>query len=125
MSTESKDVVVFSLVLVAASCLARPATAPPGRAVKYTGRLKAWREIISNVIDPKCRWGCILGCVRPEQFAFASLTTNCGELQFYLGKGEFTTGMIPAAYFGCAGVARIERMQEVLLLQHCSRGHIP
>ena len=38
-----------------------------------------------------------------------------GELKFYLGEGCFTEDRIPDNYFGCAGVAEIRHLQDVLL----------
>jgi hypothetical protein len=38
-----------------------------------------------------------------------------GKLDFYLGEGRFTEDPIPKEFFGCAGVAEIEHLQDVLL----------
>ena len=46
---------------------------------------------------------------------FSSLLTDAGKLKFYLGEGRFTADPIPEEFFGCAGVAEIPGMQDVLL----------
>jgi len=48
--------------------------------------------------------------------------TEAGQMRFYLGKGTFTGESIPDDYFGCAGVAQIDRLQDVLL-HICRAGH--
>jgi L-fucose isomerase-like protein len=45
-----------------------------------------------------------------------------GRLKAYLGQGTITTDPIPGNFFGVAGVARIPKLQDVLL--HLGReGH--
>jgi L-fucose isomerase-like protein len=41
-------------------------------------------------------------------------TTREGEVRFYLGEGRFTEDPIPNDFFGCAGVAEIPNLQDVL-----------
>jgi hypothetical protein len=45
---------------------------------------------------------------------FASTKTQDGKLFFYLGEGEFTPDPIADDFFGCAGVARIDGLQDKL-----------
>ena len=45
---------------------------------------------------------------------FASMKTTDGELWCYLGEGEFTEDEIEEGFFGCAGVARIDNLQDIL-----------
>ncbi len=42
------------------------------------------------------------------------MLTEDGKLKFYLGQGRFTADPIPADFFGCAGVAEIESLQDKL-----------
>jgi hypothetical protein len=42
------------------------------------------------------------------------LLTQKGGLQFYLGQGRFTEDPIPGDFFGCAGVAQIDNLQDTL-----------
>jgi hypothetical protein len=37
------------------------------------------------------------------------------SLHFYLGNGEFTEDVIQKEFFGCAGVAKIDRLQKKLM----------
>jgi len=71
--------------------------------------------ILANAVGPGCGFGCDQGRIAPTDFTFGSMRTEAGDLQFYLGEGTFTGEEIAADYFGCAGVARIERLQDVLL----------
>ena len=66
-------------------------------------------------VGPNCSFGCNVGRVRPFPFAFSSMVTRNGKLDFYLGQGHFTSDTIPNEFFGCGGVAEIENLQDVLL----------
>jgi hypothetical protein len=46
---------------------------------------------------------------------FGSLLTEAGRMRFFLGEGRFTADSIPPEFFGCAGVAEIPGLQDVLL----------
>ncbi len=61
-----------------------------------------------------CGFGCNIGRIAPTPFTFASSITVDGKLKFYLGEGEFTDDRIPEEFFGCAGVAHIDGLQEKL-----------
>jgi L-fucose isomerase-like protein len=66
--------------------------------------------------------GCNTGRIRPMPMTFGSLMSEEGRLKCYLGQGSFTEDEVPENFFGCAGVARIERLQDVL--EHVVRqGH--
>jgi L-fucose isomerase-like protein len=71
--------------------------------------------ILANTVGKGCSYGCDVGRVAPFDFTFGSMLTDSGRLRFYLGQGKFTEDRIPADFFGCAGVAQIERLQDVLL----------
>jgi L-fucose isomerase-like protein len=71
--------------------------------------------ILANSIGAGCAFGCHVGRIAPADFTFGSLLTDEGQLKFYLGQGKITPDEIPADFFGCAGVAEIERLQDVLL----------
>ena len=66
-------------------------------------------------LGPGCGWGCNVGRIRASPMTFASTKTEDGKLRCYLGEGEFTSDKIEAGFFGCAGVARIDGLQEKLL----------
>jgi len=78
--------------------------------------------IIKNSIGDGKGYGCNVGAIAPTPFTFASLLTESGKLKFYLGEGKFTDDPIPPRFFGCAGVAQIDNLQDVLM--HIGRtGH--
>ncbi len=70
--------------------------------------------ILTNAAGVDCGFGCNVGRIAPTPFTFGSLMTEDGELEFYLGQGRFTDDPIPPDFFGCAGVAEIEELQDVL-----------
>jgi L-fucose isomerase-like protein len=78
------------------------------------GRI-ADHAILANTVGQGCGYGCHVGRIAPGDFTFGSLLTDSGKLRFYLGQGGFTEDQIPAEFFGCAGVAEIGRLQDVLL----------
>jgi L-fucose isomerase-like protein len=70
--------------------------------------------ILKNSIGEGKGYGCNVGAIAPMDFTFSSMLTENGKLKYYLGEGKFTDDPIPARYFGCAGVAHIDRLQDVL-----------
>jgi L-fucose isomerase-like protein len=80
---------------------------PGGRIVDHA--------ILANSVGAGCGWGCNAGRIKPTPMSFGSLMTDAGRLRFYLGHGRFTADPIPAEFFGCAGVAEIPGLQDVLL----------
>lgn len=70
--------------------------------------------ILANSVGPGCSWGPNVGRIAPTPFSFGSMITDNGQLKFYLGQGSFTTDPIPDDFFGCAGVAEINNLQDVL-----------
>ncbi|MFA5866312.1 MAG: hypothetical protein WC975_16695, partial [Phycisphaerae bacterium] len=78
--------------------------------------------ILSNAVGKGCSYGCNVGRIRPMPITFGSLATQDGQINCYIGQGEFTADPIPADFFGCAGVSKIDHLQDVLL--HIGRtGH--
>ncbi len=71
--------------------------------------------ILANAVGDQCSFGCNEGRIKPMDMTFSSLATVDGELHSYLGQGEITGDPVPEDFFGCAGVARIDRLQDVLL----------
>ncbi len=70
--------------------------------------------ILANAVGANCSFGCNVGRIRPMDFTFGSMLTDEGKLNFYLGEGQFTKDVIPADFFGCAGVAQIPHLQDAL-----------
>ena len=71
-------------------------------------------SILANAVGPGCGYGCNTGRIAPMSFTFSSILTEEGKIKTYLGQGKFTKDKIPADYFGCAGVAHIENLQDAL-----------
>lgn len=78
------------------------------------GRI-ADHAILANAVGQGCSYGCHVGRIAPGDFTFGSMVTDAGQLRFYLGQGSFTQDEIPPEFFGCAGVAQIWNLQDVLL----------
>ncbi|HIJ65269.1 MAG TPA: hypothetical protein HPP77_04890 [Candidatus Hydrogenedentes bacterium] len=71
--------------------------------------------ILANAVGQGRGYGCNVGRIAPGDFSFGSMMTINGKPRFYLGQGAFTADPIPDEFFGCAGVAQIGRLQDVLL----------
>jgi len=70
--------------------------------------------ILANAVGNGCSYGCNTGRIAPTPFTFGSLLTQHGKLKFYLGQGRFLEDPIPENFFGCAGVAQIDNLQDTL-----------
>ncbi|MCX8082037.1 MAG: L-fucose/L-arabinose isomerase family protein [bacterium] len=70
--------------------------------------------ILSNSVGKGYGYGCNTGRIASGPFTFGSMLTLNGEMEFYLGEGRFTEDPIPDDFFGCAGVAEIENLQDAL-----------
>ncbi|MFH0937887.1 MAG: hypothetical protein V1899_01160 [Planctomycetota bacterium] len=83
-------------------------------------------QILAKALGAGCTYGCNVGRIAPGPLTFSSSKTQNGSLIFYLGEGEFTGDKIPDDFFGCAGVARIDRLQDKLarIGQHGFRHHV-
>jgi L-fucose isomerase-like protein len=71
-------------------------------------------SILANTLGPGRAYGCNTGRIAPAPFTFGSMLTQAGTPAFYLGQGRFTNDKIPEDFFGCAGVAEINGLQNVL-----------
>jgi hypothetical protein len=71
--------------------------------------------ILGSSLGPGCGYSWHVGRIAPIEFPFGSLLTDAGKLRFYLGQARFTQDPIPPKFFGCAGVAHVENLQDVLL----------
>lgn len=70
--------------------------------------------ILANDVGEGCAYGCVVGRIAPTDFTFSSMMTDMGRVKVYLGEGRFTDDPIPSNFFGAAGVAEIDRLQDVL-----------
>jgi len=70
--------------------------------------------MFAKALGAGCGFGCNVGRIAPNDITFASSKTQDGKLFFYMGEGAFTTDPIQEGFFGCGGVAQINRLQEKL-----------
>jgi L-fucose isomerase-like protein len=82
--------------------------------------------ILANTLGQNHSFGCVVGRIAPFEMTFSSMLTDAGRVKFYLGQGRITPDPIPADFFGAAGVAHIDRLQDVLLHvgRHGYRHHV-
>jgi len=71
--------------------------------------------ILINTLGRGKSYGPNHGRIKAAPFTFSSMLTANGKLKFYVGEGQFTNDPIPDEFFGCAGVAEIPNLQNVLL----------
>lgn len=71
-------------------------------------------SILQPALGPDRSFGCNVGRIAPAPFTFGGLLTKAGRIHVYLGQGDFTNDPIPSDFFGCAGVAAISNLQNVL-----------
>jgi len=70
--------------------------------------------ILANALGEGRSYGCNTGRIAPAPITFGNTLTEAGKLKCYLGQGRITDDPIPQDFFGCAGVAEIENLQELL-----------
>lgn len=70
--------------------------------------------ILSNSVGAGKAYGCNVGRIAPTPFTFGSMLTENGKIKCYLGEGRFTADPIPDDFFGCAGVAEFDKLQDKL-----------
>jgi L-fucose isomerase-like protein len=72
-------------------------------------------SILANSVGEGCSFGPNVGRIKPFPFTFGNVLTENGRMKWYFGKGEFTTDPVPDEFFGCAGVAEIPQLEDVLM----------
>ncbi len=70
--------------------------------------------MFAKALGAGCGFGCNAGQLAPAPFSYSSATTKDGRLVMYLGEGQITDDPIPSDFSGCAGVARIKKLQAKL-----------
>jgi L-fucose isomerase-like protein len=71
--------------------------------------------ILANSVGQGCSYGPNVGRIASFPFTFGNVLTENGKMRWYLGQGEFTTDPVPEDFFGCAGVAHIPHLEDVLM----------
>lgn len=72
-------------------------------------------HILKHDVGEGRGWGCCTGRIRAGQMIVGSTCTEDGSVRIYLANGEITGAPIPPDFFGCAGVARIIGLQDLLI----------
>ncbi len=88
---------------------------PKSLMVPKTGHITE-HPMFKKAFGAGCGWGCNEGRIAANDITYMSSKTEDGRLSFYIGEGQFTSDEIEEAFFGCAGVAHIDNLQEKLLL---------
>ena len=83
------------------------------------GMMEAHGSVQDNLMlskgkEPNSAVGCNIGRITPAPITYAGCKTDRGEIVFYLGEGRITGEPIEQAFFGCAGVAYIPGLQQVM-----------
>ena len=65
--------------------------------------------------DPGSGWGTNEGRIAAFPMTFSNCLTIDGKITIYFSEGEFTKDEIESDYFGCAGVAKIDGLQDKLI----------
>lgn len=86
----------------------------PASMMEGKGRITD-HEILLTSLGSGISYGCNQGRIRPMDFTYGSLMTDEGRVKMYVGQGRITNDPVPANFFGVAGVAEIENLQDVLL----------
>lgn len=99
---------------------------PVPRSLMANGGQVVDNPMLAVTLGEGCGFGCHIGRIKPTEFTFSSLLTDAGKIKVYLGEGRFTADSIPPEYFGCAGVAEVNDLQNVLLHigRHGFRHHV-
>jgi len=71
--------------------------------------------ILETTLGKGCSYGPHVGRIMPMDFTFANLLTQDGAINVYLGQGRFTPDPVPANFFGVAGVAEVNHLEDVLM----------
>jgi L-fucose isomerase-like protein len=66
--------------------------------------------------DPGSGWGTNEGRIAAFPMTYSNALTENGKLKVYVSEAEFTSDPIEKAYFGCAGVAKIENIEDKLMV---------
>ncbi|MHC4788419.1 MAG: L-fucose/L-arabinose isomerase family protein [Planctomycetota bacterium] len=80
--------------------------------------------MLASAVGEGRSYGPNTGRIAPTPFTYGGLLTEEGKLCFYVGEGRFTEDPVPGDFFGCAGVAEIEELQDKLLtIGHLGHRH--
>lgn len=86
----------------------------PGSLMTAKGQISDHLILLETLGEGRS-YGPNIGRIAPTDITYGSLMTRDGEVFTYLGQGRITDDPIPANFFGVAGVAQIDHLQDVLL----------
>ena len=66
--------------------------------------------------DPGSGWGTNEGRIAAFPMTYSNALTENGKLKVYVSEAEFTTDPIEKAFFGCGGVAKIDNLEDKLMI---------
>lgn len=65
--------------------------------------------------DPGSGWGCNEGRIKDMPITYSNCQTKDGKIVMYVDEAKITKDQIEQEYFGCAGVAEIDNLQDKLI----------
>ena len=80
-----------------------------------TGRGTVTEHLMYAKTDPGSGWGSNEGRIRPMPITISNCQTKDGKILIYASEGRFTEDEIESAFFGCAGVAEINNLENKLM----------
>ncbi|HOF26397.1 MAG TPA: hypothetical protein P5064_05430 [Clostridia bacterium] len=80
-----------------------------------TGRGTVTEHKMFSKSDPGSGWGSNEGRIKPMPITISNCQTKDGKIIVYVSEGKITDDVIEREFFGCAGVAKIDDLQNKLI----------
>ncbi len=80
-----------------------------------TGRGTVTEHKMFAKSDPGSGWGSNEGRIKPMPITISNCQTKDGKIIVYVSEGKITDDVIEREFFGCAGVAKIDDLQNKLI----------
>jgi L-fucose isomerase-like protein len=80
-----------------------------------TGRGTVTEHKMFAKSDPGSGWGSNEGRIKPMPITISNCQTKDGKIIVYVSEGKITEDVIEREFFGCAGVAKIDDLQNKLI----------
>ncbi|OQC00342.1 MAG: hypothetical protein BWX78_01254 [Firmicutes bacterium ADurb.Bin099] len=80
-----------------------------------TGRGTVTEHKMFSKSDPGSGWGSNEGRIKPMPITISNCQTKDGKIIVYVSEGKITEDVIEREFFGCAGVAKIDDLQNKLI----------
>jgi len=72
-------------------------------------------HLMFDKTDPGSGWGCNEGRIKPMPITISNMQTKDGKIVIYASEAEITNDPIENGFFGCAGVAHIDNLQDKMV----------